>query len=71
MAEVGNKDREFWKTLEVVLIESWIEEKNWMKVKSCRKEDAGSKKEKQERKNDGRNNRIIGIKKELAERERK
>jgi len=52
VTEVGNKDREFWKTLEMVLIESWIEEKNWMKVKEklskgrCREQEGKTRKKK-------------------------
>ena len=36
VAGVENKDREFWKTLEdwevLVLMETWIKEKNWGKL---------------------------------------
>lgn len=38
VAGLGNKDREFWKRLEgwdvMVLMETWIEEKKWDKIKS-------------------------------------
>lgn len=37
VAGLGNKDKEFWKGLAewnvIVLLETWVEEKGWMKVK--------------------------------------
>lgn len=57
----GNKDREFWETLDsevLILMKIWMEKKNWGKVKEKlerKMEGAGSKKEEQERKSDEKN----------------
>jgi len=78
IAGLGNKDRDFWKELEnwdvIILSETWVEERNWGKVKSklprgfIWNTQWATKENKRGRAMGGM---IMGIREEMAEKEKK